>query len=194
VYDEGAHELAEPSRAGCPPRAGRRVVASARSRTARACLLLLALGLLLSLSSSAQATGRPSYQDRPGYQVVLGINSARARNGLPPLRPDSALTHAAYLHSRDMARRRYFTHDTLHGWSWNLRLKHYVQASVIGETLDLLYRPRGARKDARRVVRDWLRSPAHRAVLLAPSLHRIGVAHAAEASGRLAFFTADFAN
>jgi uncharacterized protein YkwD len=194
VYDEGAQELAESSPAGCPPWVRQRVVPRARSRTARACLLLLALALLLSLSSSAQASGRPSYQDRHGYQVVRGINGARARYGLQPLRPDSALTYAAYLHSRDMARRRYFTHDTLHGWSWNLRLKHYVNASVIGETLDLLYGPRGAQTDAMRVVRDWLHSPPHRAVLLDPSLHRIGVAHAAEAPGRLAFFTADFAN
>jgi uncharacterized protein YkwD len=172
-----------------------RATSRARPRLPRGWFLLLAFGLLLlPPAASARAAQRPAFLDGPEYRVVLGINEARARYGLRPLRPDPSLTHVAYLHSRDMARRSYYAHDTLHGRPWNLRIKHYVHASIVGETLDLLYGPRGRQSDATRVVMDWLHSPPHRAVLLTASLGRIGVARAAKRYGRPAFFTADFAN
>lgn len=165
-------------------------------RTARGCIVLLALGLMLAwASSTAHAADRAGRLDAAEKQVVVGVNQIRARYGLGPLRSSRALTIAANTHSQDMARRRYFGHDTLHGWAWNLRIKLFVRARVVGETLDLLYGPpEGQENDPKVVVSDWLHSPPHRAVLLTRSLRRIGVAHAALRNGRPAFFTADFAS
>ena len=132
--------------------------------------------------------------DGPEHQVLAGINHFRARHGLRPLRASRALTAAADAHSRDMLRRRYYAHNTLNGRSWNRRIKRYVRAKMVGETLDLLFGPRGRRSDASIVVNDWMHSPAHRAVLLTPRLRRIGVARAARRHGRPVVFTADFAS
>ncbi len=175
--------------------ARRRAIFGGWPLVARACVVLLVVGMLGGLAaSSAQGDGHPQFMDGSEYQVLVGINRFRARNGLGPLRASRALTGAADQHSRDMVRRRYYAHNTLNGRSWNRRIKRYVRASIVGETLDLLYGPRGRTSDASIVVSDWMHSPAHRAVLLTPRLRRIGVARASRRSGRPAVFTADFAN
>jgi uncharacterized protein YkwD len=156
---------------------------------------VLALVMAMALAAApAHAGGRPYYLDGAEYAVVVKVNAARAQYGLPPLRTDAGLTHAADVHSKDMARRHYYGHNTLNGRPWNLRIRHYVRAVVVGETLDMIWGGRGSHSDPTIVVRDWLRSPAHRAVILSGSLHRIGVARATKRHGRPAFFTADFAS
>lgn len=168
----------------------------AEPRIARGYFVLLVLGLLLAwTSSTAQGADRVGNLDAAEEQVVGGINQIRARYGLAQLRTTRALTVAANAHSWDMAYRRYFGHNTLYGLAWNLRIKYFVRARVVGETLDLLYGPPGSQdNDPSVVVSDWLHSPPHRAVLLTRSLRRIGVAHATLNDGRPAFFTADFAS
>jgi uncharacterized protein YkwD len=195
VYADGTQGVGGSVAGGRPSFARRRASLSAWSLIARGCVALLVVGLLWGLAaSSAQGEGPPEFMDGPEYQVLVRINNFRAQHGLGALRPNRALTGAADAHSRDMVRRRYYAHDTLNGRSWNRRIKRYVRASTVGETLDLLYGPRGGKSDASVVVSDWIHSPAHRAVLLTPRLHRIGVARAARRHGRPAVFTADFAN
>jgi uncharacterized protein YkwD len=190
VYADGNHGLA-----GGTSFTRRRAVGNGWSMIARGCVALLVVGVLCGLvAANGQGVGHPYFLDGPEYQVLIGINQFRAHHGLRPLRASRALTNAANEHSRDMVRRRYYAHNTRNGSSWNRRIKHYVRASIVGETLDLLYGPRGRDPDASIVVRDWEHSPAHRAVLLAPQLHRVGVARAARRHGRPAVFTADFAS
>lgn len=180
-----------PSALSAPHRGSRR----ARPRLARATSVTLAFALLASwLSSTAQAADRLGNRDAAEREVLVRINQIRVRYGLGELHASRALTFAANVHSQDMARRRYFGHNTLQGGAWNLRLRSFVRARVVGETLDLLYGPASRDDDPKTVVTDWLRSPPHRAVLLGSSLHRIGVAHASMPGGRPAFFTADFAS
>lgn len=155
---------------------------------------MLAFWLLSGWAFTAQAADRAGNLDPAEQRVVAGINQIRSWYGLGYLQPSRALTDAANAHSHDMAQRRYYGHDTLYGLAWNQRIRRYVRARVIGETLDLLRGPEGSRGDAATVVRDWLRSPAHRAVLLTRGLRRIGVAHAVIADGRPAFFAADFSS
>ena len=145
-------------------------------------------------SSAAQAAPPPAGLGVPEYHVVLGINEFRTRYGLTPLRPSRALTSAAHAHSTDMAHRRYYGHNTLNGWAWNVRIRRYVRARVVGETLDLLYGGGEQENDPSRVVDDWIRSPRHRAVMLTPRLRHVGVARAALAGGRPAFFTANYSS
>lgn len=196
MYADGTQRL---GRSGAGRRsllAHGRAIFGPRWLIARGCVVLLVVGVLWGLvASSAQGDGHPDYLDGPEYQVLVGINHFRAQHGLRPLRSSRALTGAADAHSRDMVRRRYYAHNTLNGRSWNRRIKRYVRASMVGETLDLIYGPRrqGGR-DASTVVSDWIHSPAHRAVLLTPRLRRVGVARAARRHGRPAVFTADFSS
>ncbi len=172
-----------------------RGICRAEPRIARGFSVLLVFGLLATWASPpAQAADRVGNMDAAEQQVVAGINQIRARYGLSPLRISRALTIAANVHSQDMAARRYYGHNTLGGLSWSSRIKRFVRARVVGETLDLLYGPPGRQyDDPTVVVSDWVHSPPHLAVLLTASLRRIGVAHATLRNGRPAFFTADFA-
>ena len=197
MYTDGTQGLSRSWRANRPMAAGGGVVGRHWRWLASGCIAVLVVGVLcgsLAAASSAQGDGGPDFMDGPEYQVLIGINRFRARYGLRPLRPSRALTAAADAHSRDMVRRRYYAHNTLNGGAWNRRIKRYVRAAMVGETLDLLFGPRGRRSDASIVVSDWIRSPAHRRVLLTPRLRRVGVARAARRHGRPVVFTADFAS
>jgi uncharacterized protein YkwD len=133
-------------------------------------------------------------------QIIARINAARAQRGLGRLRLSLRLRSAADVHSGEMMRRGYFSHDSADGSSpWKRLARFYSPAGYrrwqVGEAL-LWYSP-GV--DAAAAVRDWLGSPEHRAILLAPSFDEIGVAalHAAAASGyfqgqEVTLITADF--
>ena len=196
MYADGTQGLSIASRSSRSRVACGRAHTRSRRRLAYACLALLAAGVLCTLAAASTARGdrTPEFMDGAEYQVLVGINHFRAQHGLLPLRPSRGLTAAADAHSRDMLRRRYYAHNTLNGRSWNRRIKRYVRASLVGETLDLLFGPRGRRSDASIVVGDWIHSPAHRAVLLTPRLRHVGVARAARRHGRPVVFTADFAS
>ena len=180
------HSLSFVSHRGSP-RAAPRVVRA--SLVALACTTGWA-----AASPSVQAASLPARLGLPEYQVVLGINEYRAQYGLAPLQPSRALTSAAHAHSADMVRRRYYGHNTLNGWAWSVRIKRYVRARMVGETLDLLYGGGDAGEDPSRVVNDWIQSPRHRAVMLTRRFRRVGVARAALDGGRPTFFTADYSS
>lgn len=167
----------------------------------RAVLALLALCLAAALgapgvpAAQAQPGARPAYLDPTEWAVVLNVNWVRARFGLRPLRPDRGLTRAAEEHSRDMARRFYYAHDSLRGRPWYLRVRRFVRAQTVGETLDFIVGRRSLRREPKSVVRAWMRSPGHRAIVLSPAMRRIGVARAStRRRGRPAFYTADYAS
>ena len=117
------------------------------------------------------------------------MNEARTARGLPRLRVDSRLQKAARAHSRDMIRRGYFAHG-----AFGRRLDRYgVRGRVMGENLAAAT-GRGVR--VRQIVRQWLRSPGHRANLLGSSFSRVGVAAVPgrlPGFGKVRVITADFA-
>jgi uncharacterized protein YkwD len=133
-------------------------------------------------------------------QILGGINAARAQRGLARLRLSLRLRSAADAHSSEMARRGFFSHDSADGSSpWKRLARFYPSAGYkrwqVGETL-LWYSP-GV--DASSAVHDWLTSPEHRAILLAPAFREVGVSalHATAASGyfqgqEVTVITADF--
>jgi uncharacterized protein YkwD len=101
---------------------------------------------------------------------------------------------AAVVHSGDMVRRNFFGHASSDGTPMPVRVKRFTHARWVGEDLALVSR-RGTGA-ARLVVRLWMNSAGHRAVILDPKSRRIGVG---KRTGRLggvtgAVFTADFAS
>ncbi len=103
--------------------------------------------------------------------VVRQINSARATRGLPRLIRTDRLRRVATHHTLDMLRSVSFSHDG-DGTTFARRIRKRTRYDEVGETLALFP---GDDVGARRVVRAWLRSPGHRAVLLDGSFRRIGV-------------------
>jgi uncharacterized protein YkwD len=142
---------------------------------------------------AAEANARPLTGSRPvstsrNRALVAAINSVRTLHLLPRLHVDLRLSLAARSHSLDMLRRDYFGHGNFSARMW----RFHVRGSIFGENLDCSsgVRPVPA------IVGDWLASAPHRAIMLDPSLRRIGVAAPVGAFGNFgtaSLITADFA-
>ena len=143
----------------------------------------LAVFALLWPATGAQA------RTLSGSEVSLlqTMNAVRTSRGLAPLRVDIRLVHAARGHSADMMRRQYFAHGSVAGRA----LAAGARGPVFGE--DLAW---GTGVTAQWVVDRWLASPSHRAVLLRPGFHRVGIGivfGTFAGHGGAAVVTADFA-
>ena len=93
---------------------------------------------------------------------------------------------AAGRHSKEMAQRGYFSHDSANGSSFSSRLVRFYPSRgfrswSVGENLLWASPDVGAA----RALRLWLNSPPHRANLLTPRWREIGLAavHASSAPG-----------
>ena len=139
-----------------------------------------------------QATAARARLDRTERKVIRIVNHIRARHGLRRLRACRPLSRAAADHTRDMLRRNFLSHASSDGTSMSQRVRRYTRARWVGESIAVV----PGRGTARRAVRMWMRSPAHRAVLLSPAGRRIGVGRRRGrlGFGRRAVFTADLAS
>jgi uncharacterized protein YkwD len=120
--------------------------------------------------------------------LIAALNAERALQLLPKLRFDYRLARAARAHSLDMLRHDYFAHGNFSG---RMVLFH-VRGAMFAENLAW---GTGVML-AGSVLAHWISSPMHRAILLDPHLHRIGVATpigAFDGYSRTTMVTADFA-
>ena len=169
-----------------------------RHRRVQLALPMLVLALASAPAGAAAASGGVAL-DRAERAAIAGINRERADRGLRGVRVDQRLSRAADAHSQDMLARRYFGHDNLGGGSWTARVRRYLRAGAIGEVIGQLRqagRARGPRAEAALLVRMWMNSPPHRAVLLSPRLGRLGAARRVARAGDLSLtvYTVDFAS
>ena len=116
-------------------------------------------------SSSVSA----SIQSSAASEVVRLTNSARSQNGYAALVEDGALSEAAAVRAREIARS--FSHTRPSGASFSSALSEsgvsYLRA---GENIAY------GQKSASEVVNAWMNSPGHRANILNSSYSRIGSA------------------
>ena len=117
-------------------------------------------------SSSVSAGIRSS---SAASEVVRLTNSARSQNGYAALVEDGALSDAAAVRAREIARS--FSHTRPSGASFSSALSEsgvtYLRA---GENIA------SGQKSASEVVNAWMNSPGHRANILNSSYSRIGSA------------------
>ncbi len=133
-------------------------------------------------------------------RVLDAINDLRRSLGLAPLRQSTALAEAARQHSESMAENGFFDHTSLNGVPFSQRLgaKYPQQRSRVWRVGENMVWATPA-LSARLALNLWLKSPEHRAILLAPSWREIGLGavHALSAPGVYAgstvtILTADF--
>lgn len=124
------------------------------------------------------------------------LNRVRARHGLAALRLNAKLSRAARRHSRDMVRHRYFAHNSRNGRSPfdRMRATHYVPRNAswwLGENIAW---GSGSLSAPAAVVREWMRSPPHRANILSRRFRDIGIGIVvgAPVGGAGATYTTDF--
>jgi uncharacterized protein YkwD len=126
-------------------------------------------------------------------RVVELTNLQRSQAGLAPLTLNEKLSKAAYVHSRDMALKDYFSHTGSDGSNASDRVRRagyrYLNA---GENIAAGY------ATPEEAVQGWMNSPGHRANILFPNVTEIGVGFYALSndSGKAPFqyyWTQDFA-
>jgi uncharacterized protein YkwD len=135
------------------------------SRVLTVCLLVLVAMALPATASASPARAQAS------SSMVAKINSARARNGLRPLRRSRALNASASRFAGSLLRRGVLAHRSS-GVSAGSGFRR------LGEALALIS---GRGPGVSSTVTMWLNSPSHRAVILTRSMNLIGVGMA---SGR----------
>jgi uncharacterized protein YkwD len=142
--------------------------------------------LLLSAAAAPAAQASGPRLDRGERAVVRVINRARAHHDIKRLVAGRRLALAADVHSRHMLAADYFSHG-----AFSRRVRRFVSFRRIGETIAM-----SSRCSARRIVRMWLDSPGHRAVLLSRGFRRVGVGRRKGrlGAGRACLVTADFAS
>jgi uncharacterized protein YkwD len=140
-------------------------------------VLLITMVCTLCLAAPALAsTSLNSYEK----QLLAQVNRQRAKFGLSQLRLNDDLTASARLHSADMGTRKYFEHNAPapneEAWSARIIRCGYTRSGYAswkaGENISY---GGGLYSSPMLVVDSWMRSPAHRAVILTKSFRDIGV-------------------
>ena len=137
----------------------------------RATLAVAGLTLGCALAAAPAEAGSAK-QDRVERAVVKQVNAVRAQHGLRKLRRHRGLARAADAKAVEVVTTQVLSHSSPDGTSMDDRVRRYVRAKIVGETLG--YVPAKSRQ-AKRIVDGWMASPGHRAALLSPAFHRVGV-------------------
>ena len=155
------------------------------SRTRRVLAIVLFLAALGMTPGSAAAVGpAPGFAPASERQVLVLENRARAVADLPAIHSDPGLTRIARWRSADMAARGYFSHAIPPGGATvfdELTRRHYCWRAA-GENIGWNNMSGAAASSA--IVRQFLASPRHRAIMLGRAWNAIGVGVATAADGR----------
>lgn len=136
----------------------------------------------------AQPPADPAPSATTGYEsgLLREINQVRTQNGLGALQLSRPLSDAAEAHSRSMAARGFFAHESPDGSSFWKRVERYYPSRGFrywsaGE--NLAYGSPSISVNG--AVRAWMGSPGHRANILSTNWREIGIAavHADAAPG-----------
>jgi uncharacterized protein YkwD len=120
-------------------------------------VVLIAMMLSVGLASAAAA-------ETQSGSFVEAINQARRAHGLHQLKPSVRLRRSSRDYTEWMLDSEYFGHRASIRMSHSFRLRGEVLARTPEE-----------RPSPEAIVRDWLDSPLHRAVLLNPRYRFVGV-------------------
>jgi uncharacterized protein YkwD len=146
------------------------------------------VGAGIALATSAPGAGRAVRLNGMERSFLQDVNAARAANGVGPVRVDVTLERAAREHTAEMLAGGVFAHGP-----WWQRLERLgARGPRFGEDLGWCADPASA---PHRIVRLWLASRDHRAVLLRDGFDRVGIGVAIgpfKGFDRVAVVTAEF--
>jgi uncharacterized protein YkwD len=145
-------------------------------------------------SAAASAIPRHAPTVRLGRAAVCLINRQRTRRGMARLRINPRLSRAARRHTRDMVRRRYFSHTSPRGVDMTARIRRtgYLNGPYrwsIAENIAWGGRRLGS---PRAIVQAWMRSPGHRHNILNPAYREMGIGVVAAAPSRVHMASATY--
>jgi uncharacterized protein YkwD len=132
------------------------------------------ISLPLTVAAAQSCPGARRRSGTRARQAAVGclVNKARTSAGLRGFRWSSRLARAATRHARDMSRRGYFAHQRSGGPSLGRRVRAAgFRGRNVGEAIAYGC---GSLSTPASIVRAWLGSPPHRAILLSRR-SRVGV-------------------
>jgi uncharacterized protein YkwD len=126
--------------------------------------------------------------------IVREINRVRRQHRLHTVKLTAPLAKVARRHSSLMLKYDSLSHSSFDGSSFSTRLARAGKRRQYGETL--AWAPSGSRVTASVLLKLWLHSPPHRAVLMNGKLRRVGVGRVYGSMGRQRgnAITADFSS
>jgi uncharacterized protein YkwD len=138
----------------------------------------------------------PAYVASSGAEIAIvrEINRIRRAHRLPTVKLTAPLARVARRHSSLMLKYNALSHSSFDGSSFSTRLQRAGKRRQYGETL--AWAPNGAGVNAKSLLRLWLNSAPHRAVLMNGRLRRVGVGRVYGSLGaqRGNAITADFSS
>ena len=132
------------------------------------------ISLPVAVPASASCPGARRRSGSRARRLAVGclVNKARTRAGLRGFAWNGALARAATRHARDMARRGYFAHQRSGGPSLSRRARSAgYRGRSVGEAIAYGC---GSTSTPASIVRMWMASPPHRAILLS-GRSRVGI-------------------
>jgi uncharacterized protein YkwD len=158
--------------------------------------------LLVPVAFAAACDGagtapNPATLARAQSATLCLINAARSEHGLSPLDATASLARAAAAHSHDMAVRGFFSHASPGGLTPAQRIDRagYLDGASTWRVGEAIGWGSGGSASPASIVRSWLRSPPHRAILLNGRYEDVGIGialGAPQGGGGGATFTGDF--
>jgi uncharacterized protein YkwD len=150
--------------------------------------------------SGAHLTPTVSHTVQARHATLCLLNRERTRHGLPRLRLQPSLTHAAVKYSHLMVRQGFFDHVSPGGSTMAQRIKHTrylrgVRTWSLGENIAW---GTGHASTPAQIVSAWMRSAGHRRNILDRGFREIGIGVAPGAPRRAgssvagATYTTDF--
>jgi uncharacterized protein YkwD len=171
----------------------RSTIRRAGPRNGNALVLLVMIGLVVALfrlhvfepskplheANVVGCGGRPVHLSGTQAELLRLHNEARKEHALGTFCASEQLMSAATAHSRDMLDRGYYNHVSSDGETPEQRVRATGYSySSMAENIhrrSLSYAPEPTQKDLEDVFEAWMESPGHRANVLDPDLHEIGI-------------------
>lgn len=126
----------------------------------------------VAFSSTGAAKDNPCKSDRIQKAVAL-VNHVREKRNLPSVTCTSPMVKVARMHSSDMCRRDYFSHESPDGKRPVHRFRQLgIVANTAGENIAL------GQTSSKEVVNEWMASPPHRKSILNKRFRRMGIGYA----------------
>jgi uncharacterized protein YkwD len=142
--------------------------------------LAFSVGLVASCAVSGAASAGSLRLTSAEVAVVKLLNQTRAQHGLQSLHVRTSLCRAARAQSREMIRKGFFSHSSFNGESPAARVRRcgYALKGALWCTGEVIGYGTGPAGTPQAIVKAWLRSKAHRAILLSPRWRDVGVGRA----------------
>jgi uncharacterized protein YkwD len=146
--------------------------------------------------SSANASTKTASKRALVRATLCVLNAERAKHRLAPLRLNRRLSSAARGHSRAMAERHFFSHDSPSGASFLDRIRRtgYLDGARSWSVGENIAYGSGRLSTPASIGQAWMNSSGHRANILSSSFRSIGIGIAAGTpnGGGGATYTTDF--